>query len=712
MLLNLRSSTLIIFCMVACLSAAAQRKCGTEVALQQQLGSRPALAKKLQTVEQQLLKARPDSRFFRVNPRVTIPVVVHIVLPDPTQVTDQQVWNQVASLNLDYIAQNTDINKVPAAWQSLIGNAELEFCLAVRSPSGDPTSGITRTTTTHASFAIDGAARNVKHSATGGTEGWDGTRYLNIWVCVLSDNYLGVATPPGNIFPADEDGVVVHYRAFGNTGSAQAPFNLGRTLTHEIGHYFGLRHIWGDDNGACTQDDGVSDTPLQGGQNYSCPTYPLTDACSPAAPGVMFMNYMDYVNDACMYLFTTGQTDRMRNALDAQRVSLLSSNGCQPVTLKTHDAGIAAVQQPEGYLCQAPQTPVVTLKNRGANALTQVTIQYTINGATPVNYNWTGNLASLEQASVTLPGFQAGEGISSLKVYTRLPNGTADEQPDNDTTTVAFSYYQESGFPFRETFENGAFPPAGFSLRNPDRSFTWERGVTGSKGSSSAAVMRNLGYATNGQQDDLLGPVIDATTADSVMLRFDVAAATVTSTGTAGNPWDTLEVLLTTDCGQTYIPTGYKKWGASLITRQSPTGQEFVPTATEWRTDSIDLTPFIYHQPFRVVFRNTSNYENNVYIDDINIVKKDINATLNEQGILIWPNAFSRQFYIEFKTWPEDLRGIAIYDAAGRLVHQVQPVVRSGNRTTIDLVNAANGVYFVKLFYSQQVRTYKIVKAK
>jgi hypothetical protein len=216
----------------------------------------------------------------------------------------------------------------------------------------------------------------------------------------------------------------------------------------------------------------------------------------------------------------------------------------------------------------------------------------------------------------------------------------------------------------------------------------------------------------NNQVDDLAGPVVDATSADSVFLFFDVAAAVSMDPDFTGNPWDTLEVLLTTDCGQTFIKTGYKKWGKTLITRPSRVLDEYVPSSSEWRTDSIDLTPFIYHQQFRVVFRNTSNYENNVYIDNINIVKKDVNQTLREKGVLIWPNSFTRQFYIEFSTWQEDLQGVSVYDAAGRLVYLQQPVIRAGNRMTIDLVNEANGVYFVKLFYRQQVRTYKIVKAK
>lgn len=666
----------------------------------------------MQDMETVFRKKRPPLQIFRVNPRVYIPIVVHIVLPNPDVVTDQQILNQIASLNLDYRAANTDISKVPSVWQPLIGNSEIQFCLAQRTPDGDPTSGITRTVTTQASFSISGAAPEVKHSSTGGIESWDNTRYLNVWICNLQDNYLGVATPPGNIFPADEDGVVVHYRAFGNIGSAQAPFNLGRTLTHEIGHYFALKHVWGDNNGTCTSDDGVDDTPQQSNHTYGCPSFPQMDLCSPNFPGIMFMNYMDYVNDACMYLFTNGQVDRMRNALDANRLSLLSSNGCTPVILRNRDASITEVQQPQGYLCDPSQAPVVTLKNRGLDPLTSVIIRYSINNGAPVDFNWTGNLASLQQTTVTLPVLQAGEGSFNMKVYTQLPNGAADQQPENDTSFASFNYRRDVVLPFLETFEGTAFPPAGFSINNPDRSFTWERASVGSRGSSSSAVMRNLGYATNNQIDDLLGPVTDATRSDSVFLFFDVAAAVSTPLTTPNNPWDTLEVLLTTDCGKTFIKTGYKRWGASLVTRQAPVAGEFVPGRNEWRTDSIDLTPFIYHNKFRVVFRNTSNYENNIYIDQINIVQKDINKTLRETGILIWPNAFSRQFYIEFATWPDDLQALVIYDAAGRRVYQQQPPNRSGNRLTIDLVNEANGVYFVKLFYRQHVRTYKIVKVK
>lgn len=701
---------ILIALMATSAAAFAQRKCGTDVALQKKLQSQPLLQDKLRVMEQQLRRPKNQPGPFRTFNRVTVPVVVHIVLPDPAQVTDEQILDQLASLNLDYIAQNTDVAQVPAVWQALTGNPEIQFCLAARTPDGDPTNGITRTVSNR-TFPIDNAGAEVKYAGTGGVDAWDSDRYLNVWVCELRDNYLGVATFP-QLYVPEEQGVVVHFRAFGSSGSARPPFNLGRTLTHEIGHFFNLYHIWGNtDSNTCTDDDNVADTPPQGEQNYDCPNGVLTDNCSPAAPGLMYMNYMDYVNDACMHFFTSGQTDRMRTALETQRASLMFSDGCQPVDQKANDASVNAVERPVGYLCEPGQTPRVVLKNRGSAALTKVTIRYTVNNGAPVDFSWTGNLGSLAQVVVDLPPFSAPIGAATLQAYTMNPNGVADEQPDNDSTSVNMTFATPSAFPLAEGFQNAGFPPAGFTVLNPDRGPTWQRTDYGSN-STHSAVMRNFFYSTNHAIDDLLGPGMTNTGSDSVRLIFDIAAATTTPIGTAGTMWDTLEVMVTFDCGQTFIPTGYKKWGTSLVTRRIPTDTEFYPTASEWRRDTVELTHILKGRAFRVVFRNTCNWENNVYLDNIQLESRPVHPALREKGMLIWPNAFRDRFFVEFLQWPEDLKGVAVYDALGREVYRRESLQRSGNRLTIDLVNAPNGVYFVKLYYSQSVRTYKIVKAK
>jgi hypothetical protein len=170
----------------------------------------------------------------------------------------------------------------------------------------------------------------MKRTSDGGIDAWDADSYLNIWVCDLQDDILGFSSLPG--FADEDDGVVINYKFFGDGFGAVSPYNLGRTTTHEVGHYLGLSHIWGDDGDACSGSDLIADTPNQAGENYGCPAFPLTDDCTIDPPGVMFMNYMDYTNDACMNLFTEGQKTKMRIILETVRSSLLfSAAGCNEI---------------------------------------------------------------------------------------------------------------------------------------------------------------------------------------------------------------------------------------------------------------------------------------------------------------------------------------------------------------------------------------------
>jgi hypothetical protein len=164
----------------------------------------------------------------------------------------------------------------------------------------------------------------IKSTALGGHDAWDRNRYLNIWVCNLTGGVLGYAQLPGG--PSSTDGVVIAYKYFGISG-ASYPYNQGRTTTHEVGHFFNLLHVWGDDNGACWGTDYCDDTPNQASDNYGCPTFPHP-SCNNTSD--MYMNYMDYVDDACMYMFTFDQAERMEATLSGFRALLAASNGCSP----------------------------------------------------------------------------------------------------------------------------------------------------------------------------------------------------------------------------------------------------------------------------------------------------------------------------------------------------------------------------------------------
>jgi Pregnancy-associated plasma protein-A len=264
--------------------------------------------------------AQRTTRALRTEPYV-INVVVHVVhnpsVPSE-KISAAQVKSQIAVLNRDFRAKNPDKSKVPTVFSGLVADSMIEFKLATKDPSGNATTGITYTETSETSFSD----RNdpVKSAASGGADAWNPKKYLNMWVATLEGGLLGYAQFPGG--PEATDGVVILNTAFGTTGTAAAPFNLGRTATHEIGHYLNLRHIWGDD-GDCSLSDLVADTPNCETANTGKPVFPKV-SCGNGPNGDMFMNYMDYTDDDTMYMFTPGQVSRMVTTLEGPRKTLVT----------------------------------------------------------------------------------------------------------------------------------------------------------------------------------------------------------------------------------------------------------------------------------------------------------------------------------------------------------------------------------------------------
>ncbi len=307
----------------------AQNRCGTEAHTLELIEKYPEYSIAKTKVSDQTKKWINEHPNYSEKTIITIPVVVHVVWNTSTDnISDAQILSQIDILNNDFRRTNADaINPNGQAWWGIAADCEIEFCLATTDPNGNPTTGITRTQTNETSFSMQGDP--VKSPSSGGISAWSNNHYLNIWVCDLSGGILGYATPPTN-WIGSTDGVVIGYKYFGNTGTAQSPYHKGRTATHEIGHWLNLEHIWGW--GSCG-DDEVSDTPKQETENYFCPSSPLhPNSCNTTNPdGDMFMNYMDYTNDACMNLFTTGQKERMIAAINQYRSSL-TNNTCEDPT--------------------------------------------------------------------------------------------------------------------------------------------------------------------------------------------------------------------------------------------------------------------------------------------------------------------------------------------------------------------------------------------
>ena len=299
----------------------AQRTCATMDALERLQLTDPDLARRMEAIERHTQEYLQDGR-LQQRETIVIPVVVHVVYSfAPENISDAQIQSQIDVLNADFRAMNTDFGRIPALFQGVSGNPDIQFCLADRAPNGTPTNGITRTRGTRRTW---GTSDLVKFSNFGGTNAWDASRYLNIWVCNIGNGILGYAQFPGG--PAATDGIVVDYRYFGTMGTATPPFDRGRTATHEVGHWLNLRHIWGD---AYCGDDFVDDTPQHDRPNYRCPGHPHLSECGDNIVE-MTMNYMDYTDDRCMYMFSAGQAARMRAVLapGGPRASLRNSDGC------------------------------------------------------------------------------------------------------------------------------------------------------------------------------------------------------------------------------------------------------------------------------------------------------------------------------------------------------------------------------------------------
>ena len=297
-----------------------QRTCGAMQQHQFLLETVPSFRANQVALEHANQARLRSSPVARVQPyKITIVVhVVHNPNAPAEKISVAQVNSQIAVLNRDFRAKNPDKSKTPPVFGGLVADPMIEFALATKDPSGHSTTGMTYTETDKSLFADQD--NPVKFKKTGGIAAWNTKKYLNIWVCTLSNSLLGYAQFPAG--PTETDGVVILNTAFGTAGSAATPFNLGRSTTHEIGHYLNLRHIWGD-TPDCSGSDFVDDTPNAEDANFGKPTFPNV-SCNNGPNGDLFMNYMDYTDDDSMFMFTPGQVSRMHTTLDGPRKSLVN----------------------------------------------------------------------------------------------------------------------------------------------------------------------------------------------------------------------------------------------------------------------------------------------------------------------------------------------------------------------------------------------------
>lgn len=375
---------------------------------------------------------------------VTIPVVVHVIHSGQNvgvapNIVDEQVMSQIAVMNNDYrrMANTPGFNTNPVGADVMI-----QFALAKVDPNGNPTNGIDRVNLCQDNWTQDAIDDFVKPQTQ-----WDPTKYMNMWSVNFADaSLLGYAQFPSNsnlpgLNPnmglASTDGVVANFATFGssdydtnNTFMLSAPYDKGRTMTHEVGHFLGLRHIWGD---AACGDDYCADTPTAHDANYVC--NPSIASCTNPAVFEMVQNYMDYTNDTCMNIFTINQKDRITAVMNnsPRRKELKTSVADIAIPLFANDAevkidgGCAIGSCGNGVLR-------LSLYNRGTSNLTAAAISYSFNGGAAQTYNWTGNLAQDKFSVITIavPGSVASSPVTATITSV---NGAADQRSTNNTAT-------------------------------------------------------------------------------------------------------------------------------------------------------------------------------------------------------------------------------------------------------------------------------------
>jgi len=312
-------------------SLLAQEKCVSAVYQQEEIRNNSSIGERQQAIEEFTSQYKPVQN--RVAGRVEdniikIPVVVHVLYHFAGEkISEEQVAAQIAALNKYFRRRNSDTMNTPAYFRQLAADVEIEFQLAISDPRRRSTSGIVYKYTPITKWKADD---KMKFSSEMGDDAWDPNSYLNIWVCNL-DRFAGYSSIPGGDMA--KDGVVISYSAFGTSGTT-AGYNMGKTAVHEMGHWLNLKHLWGDAN---CGDDGVSDTPKQATYTVGCPSK-VRITCGNGPYGDMYMNYMDYTNDACINMFTQGQKARMRSlfAIGGARNSILQSKGLtQPLIFES-----------------------------------------------------------------------------------------------------------------------------------------------------------------------------------------------------------------------------------------------------------------------------------------------------------------------------------------------------------------------------------------
>lgn len=599
-----------------------QDRCGTDL-LPENI-NRPESTEQLQNwISNRVKSFGEQPAQNRKKASYTVPVVFHVIhngepIGSGSNLSDARITQQLEILNEDFRRQNPDVNLTPQEFLPVAADTEINFVMASRDPEGLPTSGITRTQGPLTSYSDDA-------SVITSIIQWPPEDVVNIYIVPLNSSLGFAKFPFSNLAGMDSrfngyrevDGIFINYRYTGISNDPTLDFeSRGRTVTHEMGHYFGLVHIFS----GCGLGDYCDDTPSQSGSTHGCPESKI--GCEVPA---MFQNYLDYTDDACMNLFTLDQKDRMQAVLSAspRRSSLTSSPLLQSPVYVANDLGIRSIESPKKMDCSADITPQIEVRNYGSNPITSFEVDLYINDQFVSTRSSTVTLGLLDTHILSFTSMELDEEAeNTIRFLISEVNGGADGNAQNNQKFISLPPAEADLLPYLLDFESSVVISAETELGTPT---AWTFGTAPYNEATNQAIMLPFyGSTTNfGIKDFFLTDLIDVSNLTSLQLTFHYAYAGNPS----GNFLDGLIVAISRDCGETFSYNDYafERYGASLQT--ASTTESFVPIGpVDWEEISINLTQFLNGSSLQLAFIGVNGGGNNLYIDHIELTSGDLRA--------------------------------------------------------------------------------------
>lgn len=603
----------------------------------------------------------------------TIPIVVHIIHNGGTEnISEAQIQSQIQILNEDFgklTGTNGDGNGV---------DTKVRFSLAKISPDGNCTNGIVRvksSLTNHQAY---------QRPLLKELSFWDNTKYLNIYIVKsISGSVLGYSSFPGG--PPDEDGIVVRHNVFGKIGTASA--SLGRTATHEIGHWFGLYHTFNNACGTdiCTDGDYVCDTPPVLIANFGCPS--SINSCSNDNPDLNdnIENYMDYTNDGCKNMFTEGQKLRIKATLDSIRTVIWSQSN------------LIATGTDSNYTAPAicgVSANFVTLNKNICIGNNISFIDISLNTPTTWKWNFTGGTPSSSTSQNPLVTYSS-TGIYDVQLIASSAT-TSDTIIKTNYIEVSLPGIGDS-LPFQENFDSGIFPVNGIYINNQDDGITWELDSNASVSGNYSIKINNLINTNYGSIDEIILPYLNLSsqvTNHKMTFNWAYSRSDVLYS-------DELIVQLSSDCGSTFTNIFYKT-GNNLVTGPTQT-TPFIPDSTQWKSASINLFSYSTKQYVLIKIVNVTDGGNNLYIDDIKITGDMITNIENANDLSnynIFPNPATNEITIE---------GNFNQNVEIQFLNSVGEIVKISQSKKVNINDLTNGIYFIRISNREEVQYKKLI---